>query len=712
MHHRGRLAVTTFADRLATMSPVRRRVAATSRMEVTPAAALALWPEVGCRLFPGLGPGVAISELRSRLPDHCRSLVSRAGALSSGRFDLLGYGELSFGEPVDWHLDPVAGTRVPLVHWSGIDPLDPSSVGDSKVIWELNRHQWLVTLAQAYCLTDDARYAREVAESIGEWIDANPPGLGINWTSSLEVSLRLMAWCWALGGLHVGPVLSAGETRAILGSIEAHASYVARHLSHYFAPNTHLTGEALGLFYAGTLFPELPDAASWRDTGRRILIDECRRQVHEDGVYFEQATCYQRYTAEIYLHFVLLSERHHRPVPVEVRERLERLLEFLLSVQRPNRTMPAIGDADGGWLLPVTRRKANDCRGVFGLAAAWSGRSDFAWAAEGLSPEVLWILGADGARRFDSIRPVPPLGGSRLFPAGGYAVLRTGWDRDAHQMIVDVGPIGGLLAGGHGHADLLALQCSAFGDEYLGDSGTGCYTAGPIWRNYFRSSAAHSTVTVDGVSQAEPRGPFGWASRPVTHIRSWRTTVDCDFLDAHHDGYARLADSVRHRRRVLFVKPNYWVVIDDLDGRAVHRLDLRFQAGTNPVIAGPDTWTAISNGRGAGLWVAPFSDAPIVRSLKRAETNPIEGWTSPDYGVQREASTIVYTMQTPLPVRVITVVWPVRRLRVSPPAVQTLRGPDGRLGGLLLMDTDDAIEVDDQNLVLRRVATSAEETFR
>src|SRR5262249_40397120 len=145
--------------------------------------------------------------------DHCADRIRAADdILVNGRFDVLGYRRLSFGQPVDWHFDPVWNRRAPLVHWSRIDALDASIVGDSKVVWELNRHQWLVTLAQAWALTREERYGDACIAAIDSWLEANPPGTGINWASSLEVAFRLISWCWTLVLLRDLPSLSGTWT--------------------------------------------------------------------------------------------------------------------------------------------------------------------------------------------------------------------------------------------------------------------------------------------------------------------------------------------------------------------------------------------------------------------------------------------------------------------------------------------------------------------
>jgi hypothetical protein len=559
------------------------------------------------------------------------------------------------------------------VHWSRIDPLDPAMVGDSKVTWELNRHQWLVTLAQAYQLTGNLTFAEAVFTHLDDWARQNPYGIGINWASSLEVGLRLMAWTWVLILLRRSPALTPERFARLQALVTAHASHVERYLSHYYSPNTHLTGEALALVYAGVVFADSPVAARWRDTGRRILVREIVRQVDDEGVYFEQATCYQRYTVEIYLHFLMLASRNHLPVPAAVAERVQHMLDYLLAVSRPDRQIPAIGDADGGWLLPLARRAPADARGVFALGAAVFEQPELAWAAGEPMPELVWMLGMEGLRRFTRLGfRAPAVGASRVFRAGGYAVMRSGWQSDAHQLIMDVGPLGCPNSGAHGHADLLSIQCTAFGEEYLVDPGTYCYTPDPAWRNYFRSTAAHNTLVIDGQNQADPTGPFGWRVRPAARLQAWESTATHDYADAEHDGYARLSRPVTHRRRVLFLKPIGWMVIDDLSGSGQHEIELRFHFSPRPVEIAPDLWTRAQGRRGQGLWLRAMAPVPLVAEKREGHLQPIDGWSSPGYGLRRPSPVVIYRAAATLPLQITTVILPAEHLTAAPPAFEVV----------------------------------------
>jgi hypothetical protein len=634
-----------------------------------------------------------------RFPAIRYQVLAAAEAACQGRFDLLGYRGLSFGDPPDWHLEPIASRRAPPGHWSRLDPLDPNLVGDSKVIWEFNRHQWMVLLGQAYQFAGNERFAERFAEYVRSWLHANPRGMGINWASSLEVALRLISWCWALFLFRRSEALSPELFVEMLEGISAHASHVERHLSYYFSPNTHLTGEALGLFYAGVVFPELRPAERWRALGTQILVEESERQVLPDGVYFEQSTCYQRYTAEIYLHFLILAARNGMPVPTAVGERVQRLLDFLMAIRRPNGSIPQIGDADGGWLLPLAPRASDDFRGVFSTAAAFFGRSDYAWAASGFAPDTLWLLGAAGLRAFEALRPAPPsMAPSRLFADGGYAVMRSAWESDAHQLIFDVGPLGCPISGGHGHADLLSIQCSVFGEPYLVDPGTYCYTVDRDWRDFFRGTAAHSTVAVDGVGQATPAGPFAWAARPRLRLRRWVSTETFDLADADHDGYRCLPDPVGHRRRILFVKPRYWVVVDDLEGKAEHRVELRFQFVPMRVTLGPELWARALGSRGHGLLLRAFATAPLKAEVLEGELTPIQGWVSPDYGRRRPAPVLTYSAVARLPLRIVTLLLPVEEPLASPPAVSPLTEEGRGLVGLVFGEENEQVRFEERDL--------------
>ncbi|MGH8280792.1 MAG: alginate lyase family protein, partial [Gammaproteobacteria bacterium] len=442
----------------------------------------------------------------------------------------------------------------------------------------------------------------------------------------------------------------------------------------------------------------------WRQQSQRILLRQLRRQVLADGVYFEQASCYQHYTVETYLHWLILAARNGLAVPASVGECVQRMLDFLLALRRPDGSVPQIGDADGGRLLPLLRRSPEDFRGLFAIAAAWFRRPDYAWAAGGMAPEVPWLLGEAGELAFERMTPAKPHKTSRLFRHGGYAVMRDSWEPRGHQLIFDVGPLGCPLSGGHGHADLLSIQCSTFGETHLPDPGTYCYTADPHWRDYFRGTSAHSTVTVDGQNQAVPSGAFSWRRRPQARLNRWQSGAEFDLADAEHDAYFSLSDPVVHRRRVFFAKPRYWLIVDDLRGLDLHEIQLRFQFALTTVVLDRSGWVHSCGASGAGLLLRAFAAVAIKADLQHGNTEPHQGWLSPDYGQLQPAPMLRYTCTAQLPLRIVTLLLPVADALGAPPPVSE-QFSDGELR-LVFRDKGEAVRVSGHSIVLERLSTA------
>ncbi len=702
--HRGRQALYKHLDRLAAGS----RAADGRSSHRASVWALDDVAERGAgSFFAGVEDPRTRALLARRFPQERATTLRLADGVCRSRFDLLGYRGLSFGDPVDWHLDPISGKHAPLEHWSRLDPLDAEQYGDVKVVWELNRHQPLVRLGQAYHATRDERYAEAAGALLRSWMRDNPPGLGLNWASSLEVSLRLISWCWTLGLVQSSPVVSDVIVQIVPQWLALHANHIQRYTSEYSSPNTHLTGEALGLFYAGVLFPEIRGSAEWRELGMRILIEQIDRQVTGDGLYFEQSTCYQRYTVDMYLQFLILAEANGIEIPPHVGHKVQLLLDSLLALRGPDGRIPRIGDADGGTLLPLVARTAGDARGTFAVGAAWFGRPDYAWAAGGAAPEVLWLLGPNGLRTVDDLEPAPPRRRpSCVFRDGGYAVMRSAWEDDAHQLIFDIGPLGCPISAGHGHADLLSIQCSTFGEPCLTDPGTYCYGVDGRWRDALRSTSAHSTVLVDGTSQADPSGPFAWRDRPQATLRRWRSDARVDYADAEHSAYERLPQPVRHRRRVVFVKPRYWIVVDDLDGSGAHDVELRFQFGALTVERREAPWIAAHGPAGAGLILGAFvHGSTLDPEVRLGDVERIEGWISPCYGVRLPAPAVLYPVAATLPLRLVSVLVPCRKDGVARLRLPRVGLPNGDPSRFSLRYGRDAVEIDDDTIRVRTAQT-------
>lgn len=592
----------------------------------------------------------SVGALGALDPAAREELVQRAERFLAGRFDLLGYPELSFGDPPDWHLDPLRDIRAPRIHWSRVRYLDPGVVGDHKVVWELNRHQWIVTLAQAWWVTGDARYADGAVRALADWMDANPPNCGVNWASSLEIAFRAISWLWVLRLLGTSDAMTSAVGVRAVGHLLLSARHVMRYLSSYFSPNTHLTGEALGLFYLGAELRDFAGADRWLSRGREILLSQLPRHVRADGTYFEQATWYHRYTLDFYLHLELLSERIGAPAPSTVRDAISRLATHLAAITRPDGSMPLIGDDDGGRLLKLDGLSAADARPALAGAALVTGRGDLASVASRPSSELVWLFGSDAAERFERLRPAMPAFTSRAFEDGGTYVMRDHWGADASVMVLDAG-VHGALNSGHSHADALSFDLTVRGVPILVDPGTFAYTVDLDARNRFRSTIVHNTVSIGGASSSQMDGPFSWRRVARSDVHAWTTTPAADYLHASHDGYMSPPRRVTHERRVLFVKSGTWVIRDLVRGVVAEAVILRHQCAPGLTVR-ITTNEALIHADGT-LCVRLLTFSP------NGTTDIVDGAVSPMYGRVVHAAAVRHVERTGgsgAAVEVITVV--------------------------------------------------------
>ena len=581
--------------------------------------ALAWWPTPGnfeaASPLPGLpDPAPVIERLRGG--DFAREVERLADEVMAHRFPMLGFA-VETGPEIHWRRDYRRGIETGADYFRKVPYLDVNQVGDHKIIWELSRHQHFVLLAQAARLTGRAEYGDEVWRQWESWVAANPFQHGINWCSALEVAFRALSWTWTYHLL--GATWSPEQRRRFLVELERHGRHLEYNLSYYFSPNTHLLGEAVALHALGHLFPMFPRSARWRELGHQVVTTELERQVRADGAHFEQSTYYHVYALDFFLLHYLLAGRPVAYAPV-----LVKMGEYLDAVLGPARSIPLIGDDDGGRLFHPYGVHVEYGRATMSLAGLMLDRADWVGDESTLAPLAVWWLGetVPGASRRAA--------GSRLFPASGTVTLEHG-----DQFIVfDAGGFGAYSAG-HSHSDSLSVYVLQGGEELLIDPGT-CEYVGET-RNRFRGSAAHNTIRVDGLDQAEPRGSFGWEGRPEVAILRHEFLPERDVVEAvcRYQGFT-------HRRRLTYEKPSQLTVVDDIEGPPGEHVVEQFWH-----LGAPLTPLAPAEFRiGAQAVLRLAADASITTE---------DGARSLAYGRQEPAAVLVARRTGPLPLRLTTV---------------------------------------------------------
>jgi hypothetical protein len=565
--------------------------------------------------------------LEQHLPGEVDACIRQADEICRHRFRLLGYSDLDYGQEIDWHLDAVHGKRTPLVPAYKINFLDFTAAGDHKVTWELNRHQHLVTLGKAWLLTHQERYAQEAIAQWYSWQRANPYPLGVNWASSLEVAFRTHSWLWMRHLLADCPVLPTDFENDLQRALALNGRHIECYLSTYFSPNTHLLGEAVALLFLGTLCPQLSRAGRWKAQGWKIIQREAQRQVLPDGVYFEQSLYYHVYALDFLLHARLLASRNGVEISSPFDETVRKMLAVVQALAQAG-PPHGFGDDDGGRVFNPRRNRAEHMNDPLPVGAAlFQGESISAGST--LTEEAIWLFGGEAVAEIASAAGASRCT-SRSFPDGGL-YLAASADPLPQQMVIDAGPQG-TGRSGHGHADSLSLKLSFNNRPWLVDAGTFVYISPGSERNAFRGTRAHNTLSVDGLDQAQPEGPFAWSALPNTRADSWIPAATFTFFAGSHSGYQRLAQPVRHRRFVFHLHGSFWLVRDVAEGTGSHRFetswhfapDLTVSAVENKFVASPprDSRPGPDGGR---LTMLPVPDAPWTCDLITQQVSPAYG---------------------------------------------------------------------------------------
>ncbi len=578
--------------------------------------------------------GPILTLLRQRMPVQVKEIIEQADKICHHRFDLLGYKDLDYGDAIDWHLDVVHGKRAPRKAFYKIRYLDFAEVGDAKVTWELNRHQHLVTLAKAYRLTGDRRYADEALRQWRDWRADNPYPVGINWASSLEVGFRSLSWIWMYHLLQGSPGVPDLRDEWLHG-LALHGRHIECYLSTYFSPNTHLLGEGVALFFLGVTCPELPAADRWKELGWKIILQEADRQVRSDGFHFEQSTYYHVYALDFFLHSAVLASVNAIPTPKGFEETLEKMLRALCLLARGG-APPRFGDDDGGRVFDPRRNRGEHLLDPLATGAILFHRSDFKTCAGELREESLWLLGAEGVGQWDGLEEAAVSTEPSVLETAGFYLLPS---EKSTQLVMDAGPLG-TQSGGHGHADALSLCLHSDGHELLIDPGTYEYCGPSNDRDLFRGTAMHNTLRVDGKNQAETATAFSWRRLTKSTVERWVQGESFDLLAASHDGYQRLEPPAIHRRWVFSLRNGIYLVRDVVTGQGKRQLDIAWHMGPDLQAAGGGRFTV--NGTSPSLRLV----APEAHGW--AEEMRGESW-SPAYGQKAAAITLNFSSESALP---------------------------------------------------------------
>lgn len=428
--------------------------------------------------------------------------------VQGGTVRLLGH-DFDLTQTNVWEFSPDTGRHWPKQFYKRYS-LGLGRVGDYKLVWELGRLQFLPGL-----LAHDSQSGLRVLHS---YLAHDRPLRTIHWYSEMEIGIRMISLMFCV------PLLEAYEDERIatLRLVDLQYRFLRDHLTSWWpVTNNHLLVELSALLAYEMLFagPHPRHQAHWE-----MLERATERQIYPDGGIREQSTSYTRFNLDAYLLLWILCELTSDPVPEFLKNAVERMLEFVIALQQPFGTLPQIGDADGGRVIPTAcYRDYWDFRGHLAVGAVLCNRPDFKWAAGSFDNDFTYMLPDSFADRFEGLPCKPPEPGSHCFADSGYWVWRSSNEPNADYLVMRAGEfgLGGAGYAPHSHCDELSVILCMSGLPILVDCGTYTYDQfNDGWRNHFRGNACHNILEVDGQPQAEfrPGRNFSWGRVPRAHF--------------------------------------------------------------------------------------------------------------------------------------------------------------------------------------------------
>ncbi len=580
-----------------------------------------------------------------------------ADRLCEGRVCLLGK-DVLLAQAGEWHKDPLEGCEWPRIFYTRVHKAKPSETADIKYIWEMNRHQYLIVLGEAYWISGDEKYARKVREIILSWISDNPYHSGVNWTSSLELAVRSISWIWAYFLCQGSQSIDSAFHHMFLKAIYEHALHIEHHLSYFSSPYNHLIGEAAGLHMIGSLFSQLKTGQSWEQLGWYILENHIDQQFFQDGMCVEQATFYHHFTLGFYLQSVLLRKFNNKPISGKILLVLEKALDVSMYLTQPNGRLPTIGDVDNARSLYFNEEHSWDFRGFLSLGAVLFHRADFKHNSNGFCEELLWLCDEPSLEEFETLESTLPLETSKVLSSSGYYVMRTAWEKDSHYLCFDCGVMaaglheGDVPSAAHGHADALSFSLSVFGKPIVVEGGFHTYFGPLIWHRHFREEVAHNTIIMGTHKQAEYCDRLTWKSVINPKFQYWREEDNIQAVC----GEIVYDKETCHRREILFVKSKFWILSDHLesDGKDEQATAyFHFDASVTLEVNRGEKQILASN-EDVGLLIQYFDDCEVKAQRGEEGMGPEAGWQAEGYGYK----TPTWVLSFSIPLSQKTVVFP------------------------------------------------------
>jgi|APSaa5957512535_1039671.scaffolds.fasta_scaffold12228_3 hypothetical protein len=585
-------------------------------------------------------------------PNEVDNILKRANLALNGFIHLLGSDLVNIGNPekIQWHKDVKSGLEWEFSYFSKIDPSDLGRPSDVKTPWELSRMQWLIPIAQAWKLTENDKYAAYLKSVVESWLDSNPYAWGVNWSCTMEPSMRIFVWCWLYRMLENSPSWQDKKFRfRFLQGVYLHLEFINRYIEISDINGNHLTSNAAALVVGGSFFGK-GKVLKWKNKAWKLLEREIQLQVYEDGVSFEGSTYYHRLVAELFYVAAVSVDILGGKVSLKYQNKLLKMANYIESYTRPDGLPPVIGDNDNACVMNFSGKSIRDHRYLSLIIKFYFDKDNLTGSWKENSDECIWWIGHHPEVFFNSSKPEV----SQQFKQSGNFILRN----NDNYIFFDSGSLGLSGRGGHDHNDMLSFELMLDGCLLVSDPGCFTYTGNWRLRDKYRSTEVHNTIQVNNEEINRfiiPKNMWSLSNDSECKPVFWKDNTNVSIAGGMHTGYMRLSLPLTTTRYVVLDKNNNsFACKDALIGAttSLKSASITLQLSEDVLVESiHDNYMLLSIQN--KHFVLDWSGWPSYTNLRVSDSK-----VSPQYGVELDAIRVRLTITCPDKFNVFTAIYP------------------------------------------------------
>jgi hypothetical protein len=561
------------------------------------------------------------------------TILEIANDAMNNHFELLGSGKIKL-DPINWHIDFKSG----YVWDNGLfykkyKIIDINNDADVKLPWELSRASFFLSLGQAYLLTKDDKYANKIVQLISHWIDENKLMHSINWTCTMDVSIRAVNWMYALNMIVDSAALTYEVIAKVHRSLLEHGFYIFNNLekSFPFSAN-HYASNIAGLLFIGSLYKDAHFGSVWYNFAKEEYGQELRSQVLPNGVHFEKSISYHRLMVELFIYPYLVMKRNNEFVEIDLEYKLQSMFNFTFHYLRNDGTAPMIGDDDNARLLSFTNFDFFNHEYLLNISNAIFNTKFYSSIKN--CPEVFFLC-AENSNQLNLEEYLKP--SSVFYKDVGFTIMRN----DDYYIFINNSGLSKhpnarkKINGTHTHCDLLSFDYSIGNNHFIVDPGTYVYTSSAKLRNEFRSTSKHNTLMIDNldIHNLPVDDLFSVEDFAYPTLNDYAETNQLISLKAAHSGYEKIG--VKHTRLFEFQKEDkVFSIIDNIISDRQHDYHFYFHFAENMMPKIENECIIIEANDGSKIQLAFRSNANFKLKI-------INDTVSPSYGILRDSYSLV-----------------------------------------------------------------------